>query len=58
VLRQFVGKHALLGFDSLDYWNTSINQRSIDNEVKKMTPEEKKALADRLLSEANTAAAE
>jgi hypothetical protein len=58
VLRQFVGKHALLGFDSLDYWNTSINQRSIDNEVKKMSPEEKKALAERLLSEAIAAAAE
>ncbi len=55
VLRQFVGKHALLGFDSLDYWNTAINQRSIDNEVKKMSAAEKKALADRLLSEAAAA---
>lgn len=56
VLRQFVGKHALLGFDSLDYWNTSINHRSIDNEVKKMSAGEKKALADRLLEEAGAAA--
>jgi len=58
VLRQFVGKHALLGFESLDYWNTAINERAIDNEVKKMSADEKKALADRLLSEANAAAAE
>ena len=58
VLRQFVGKHALLGFDSLDYWNTAINHRSIDNEVKKMSVEEKKALANRLLSEAAAIAAE
>ncbi len=53
VLRQFVGKHALLGFDSLDYWNTAINHRSIDNEVKKMSADEKRELAQRLLSEAS-----
>ena len=52
VLRQFVGKHALLGFESLDYWNTAINERAIDNEVKKMDPAQKKALAERLLAEA------
>ena len=52
VLRQFVGKHALLGFDSLDYWNSSVNQRAIDNEVRKMDMAQKRALALRLLEEA------
>jgi len=58
VLRQFVGKFALLGFDSLDYWNQAINERAIDNEVKKMDAAQKKALAERLLSEAGAQAAE
>lgn len=51
VLRQFVGKAVLLGFDSLDYWNQSINQRAVDNEVKKMDAGGKRALAERLLAE-------
>ncbi len=36
VLRQFVGKAVLLGFESLDYWNQSYNRRSVENEVKKL----------------------
>jgi hypothetical protein len=52
VLRQFVGKTALLGMASLDYWNQVINQRAVDNELKKFTPEQKKELAERLLAEA------
>ncbi len=36
VLRQFVGKSALLGFESLDYWNQAINERVLNNEIKKM----------------------
>ena len=51
VLRQFVGKSALLGFDSLDYWNTSVNQRVLDNEIKKLDDDAKKALADRLMAD-------
>ncbi|MEM7226737.1 MAG: acyl-CoA dehydrogenase family protein [Pseudomonadota bacterium] len=58
VLRQFVGKYALLGFESLDYWNQAINQRAIDNEVKKMGPDEKRALAEKLLAEVAGQAAE
>jgi hypothetical protein len=58
VLRQFVGKYALLGLDSLDYWNQAINERAIQNEVKKMTAEQKQALAQKLLSEAKGKAAE
>lgn len=52
VLRQFVGKAVLLGFESLDYWNQAVNQRNIDNEVKKLDPSGKRALADRLMAEA------
>lgn len=52
ILRQFVGKAALLGFPSLDYWNQAVNERAIANEVKKMDAEQKRALAERLLAEA------
>ena len=51
VLRQFVGKAALLGFGALDYWNQAINERVLNNEIKKMSPE-KQALAKRLMSDA------
>ncbi|MEK0083254.1 acyl-CoA dehydrogenase family protein [Benzoatithermus flavus] len=56
ILRQFVGKASLLGFQSLDYWNQTINERAIANEVKKMSPEQKRELAERLLAEAGIAA--
>ena len=36
VLRQFVGKAVLLGFDALDYWNQTYNRRAVENEVKKL----------------------
>jgi alkylation response protein AidB-like acyl-CoA dehydrogenase len=52
VLRQFVGKTALLGMDSLDYWNVSINERVLNNELKKFSPDQKRELAERLMSEA------
>jgi alkylation response protein AidB-like acyl-CoA dehydrogenase len=52
VLRQFVGKFALLGIESLDYWNQAINERAIDNEVKKMSGPQKKALAEKLMAQA------
>ena len=51
VLRQFVGKTALLGMESLDYWNQVVNERAVKNETKKMTPDQKKALAEELLAE-------
>ena len=51
VLRQFVGKAALLGFGSLDYWNKSINERVLNNEIKKMDEAEKRAFAEKLLAE-------
>ena len=51
VLRQFVGKAALLGFESLDYWNKAINTRVLDNEIKKMDDDAKRALAQSLLAD-------
>jgi hypothetical protein len=58
VLRQFVGKAALLGFDSLDYWNQHVNERAIANETKKLDAAGKRALAARLTAEADEADAE
>jgi alkylation response protein AidB-like acyl-CoA dehydrogenase len=58
VLRQFVGKAALLGFASLDYWNQAVNERVLDNELKKMDAGSKRALAERLMKEATAKAAE
>ncbi len=51
ILRQFVGKSALLGFESLDYWNQSVNERSLHNELKKMDDESKLKLAEKLMAE-------
>ncbi len=58
VLRQFVGKSALLGFASLDYWNQAVNERVLQNEIKKLDPVAKRALAEKLLKEASAKAAE
>jgi alkylation response protein AidB-like acyl-CoA dehydrogenase len=52
VLRQFVGKAALLGFESLDYWNQVVNERVLQNELKKLDENGKRRLAEELLAEA------
>ena len=52
VLRQFVGKAVLLGFDSLDYWNQTFNRRAVENEIKKLDAKGKRELAEQLLSQA------
>jgi alkylation response protein AidB-like acyl-CoA dehydrogenase len=52
VLRQFVGKAVLLGFDSLDYWNQTFNRRAVENEVKKLDANAKRELAEQLLAQA------
>jgi hypothetical protein len=52
VLRQFVGKAVLLGFDSLDYWNQSYNRRAVENEVKKLDAKGKRELAEQLVTQA------
>ncbi len=58
VLRQFVGKSALLGFASLDYWNQAVNERVLANEIKKLDAAGKRALAEKLMKEAQGKAAE
>lgn len=55
ILRQFVGKAALLGFDALDYWNQTYNRRSVENELKKLDAAGKLELAERLMAEATAA---
>jgi len=56
VLRQFVGKLALLGIDALDYWNQRVNERVLQNELKKLTPEQKRQLAESLIAQAEEVA--
>jgi alkylation response protein AidB-like acyl-CoA dehydrogenase len=57
VLRQFVGKAVLLGFDSLDYWNQTYNRRAVENELKKLDAAGKRELAEQLLAQADEQAA-
>jgi hypothetical protein len=57
VLRQFVGKAILLGFDSLDYWNQQYNRRVVENELKKLDAAAKRELAEQLLQQADEQAA-
>ena len=52
VLRQFVGRAVLLGFESLDYWNQNYNRRVVENETKKLDAAAKRELADQLLAQA------
>ena len=55
VLRQFVGKAVLNGFDSLDYWNQNYNRRVVENEVKKLDAAGKRELAEQLVEQADKA---
>jgi hypothetical protein len=57
VLRQFVGKAVLLGFDSLDYWNQTYNRRAVENEIKKLDADGKRKLAEELLAQVDKASA-
>ena len=57
VLRQFVGKAVLLGFDSLDYWNQTYNRRAVENELKKLDADGKRKLAEELLAQVEKASA-
>ncbi|HZH76275.1 MAG TPA: acyl-CoA dehydrogenase family protein [Archangium sp.] len=54
VLRQFVGKLALLGPESLDYWNQAVNQRVLNNELKKLDTEGKRKLIAELQAQLET----
>lgn len=55
VLRQFVGRSVLLGADAVDYWNRSVDERALRAETGKLDPAGKRALAARLLAEADAA---
>ena len=57
VLRQFVGKAVLLGFDALDYWNQTYNRRAVENELKKLDSKGKRELGEQLIAEADEQAA-
>ena len=52
VLRHFEGKSALLGFEVLDYWNQTVNERAIANETKKLDAKGKRVRAEKLLAQA------
>ncbi|XP_037072580.1 probable acyl-CoA dehydrogenase fadE25 [Pollicipes pollicipes] len=51
VLRQFVGKAVLIGMDAVDYWEQNINTRAVHHELKKMSPEQKEAIAKELMED-------
>src|SRR5919202_776139 len=53
VLRQFVGRAVLLGFESLDYWNQQYNRRVVENELKKLDASGKRELAEQLTAQAD-----
>jgi hypothetical protein len=58
VLRQFVGRSVLLGFESVDYWNQAVDRRALANETKKLDAAGKRALAEQLLADAAASEAE
>ena len=43
----------LLGFDALDYWNQTYNRRVVENELKKLDADGKRALAQQLIEQAD-----
>jgi alkylation response protein AidB-like acyl-CoA dehydrogenase len=58
VLRQFVGRSVLLGSGAVDYWNRRVDERVLRSETEKLDPAGKRALATRLLAEADQAEGE
>ncbi|MBX9839419.1 acyl-CoA dehydrogenase family protein [Silvanigrella sp.] len=49
VLKQLIGKLALLGPDSLDAWNNKVNERVLNNEIKKMDKVKLRELGESLI---------
>ena len=41
-----------LGYEVLDYWNQTVNERAIANETRKLDAKGKHALAEKLLDQA------
>jgi len=55
VIRNWIGKAALLGFGSLDPWYQKVNEASLHAELKKLTPDQKRSLGQQLISQADSA---
>jgi alkylation response protein AidB-like acyl-CoA dehydrogenase len=51
VSQQIVGRWALLGPDSVDWWNQKVDERALRNELSKLDAEGKRRLVDELSSE-------
>jgi alkylation response protein AidB-like acyl-CoA dehydrogenase len=51
VSRQIVGRWALLGADSVDWWNQHVDERALRNELGKMDETAKRSLIDELTRE-------
>jgi hypothetical protein len=51
VSRQIVGRWALLGPDSVDWWNQKVDERALRNELSKLDAAGKRRLVDELSSE-------
>ncbi|CAH1791595.1 unnamed protein product [Owenia fusiformis] len=51
VTRGWVGKSALNGMDTIDYWSQTVNHRAVHTELKKMSPSAKQALVDKLMKD-------
>jgi alkylation response protein AidB-like acyl-CoA dehydrogenase len=51
VSQQIVGRWALLGADSVDWWNQKVDERALHNELGKMDDEQKRRLVEELGAE-------
>jgi hypothetical protein len=51
VSRQIVGRWALLGAESVDWWNQKVDERALRNELGKLDAAEKQQLVDELSAE-------
>jgi alkylation response protein AidB-like acyl-CoA dehydrogenase len=51
VSRQIVGRWALLGADSVDWWNQKVDERALRNELSKLDADGKRRLVEELSSE-------
>ena len=51
VLCQLIGRSALFGIESLDYWKQSVNERILNIEIKKMDKKSKREFAEKLLND-------
>jgi alkylation response protein AidB-like acyl-CoA dehydrogenase len=55
VSRQIIGRWALLGADSVDWWNQHVDERALHNELGKMDDDAKRQLVSKLSAELDPA---